>query len=366
MARLLIVDDEEPFRRALRRTLERGGHTVLEASSVTEARAVLSAEHIELALCDVNMPGGSGLELVRSVATDDSDTAVVMLTGVDDPEVANEALAIGAYGYLVKPMGGNEALINVSSSLRRRELELARREHVAELESKIISRSAALQQALAQLELTAATAIDAQRDAADRLVSALTIRSEETGAHIQRVGRFSAMLARKSGVRLWSEEEVCLAAMLHDVGKIGIPDAILLKPGPLAADEFEIIKRHPVLGNRLLANGTAPALILGAQIALAHHERWDGAGYPHGLAGDEIPVAGRIAAIGDVFDALTSNRVYRPAIPFDDAVAHMRDERGRHFDPDLLDLFLSAPDELRAIRAAHPDAAPIPARSARG
>ena len=191
MAQLLIVDDEEPFRRALRRTLERGGHTVHEASSVGEARAVLSTEDIDLALCDVNMPGGSGLELVRSVASEGSDTAVVILTGVDDPAVADEALAIGAYGYLVKPMGGNEALISVSSSLRRRELELARRQHVAELESKIVSRSAALQQALAQLELTRASALDAQRDAADRLVTALTIRSEETGAHIQRVGQFS-------------------------------------------------------------------------------------------------------------------------------------------------------------------------------
>jgi putative two-component system response regulator len=114
-----------------------------------------------------------------------------------------------------------------------------------------------------------------------------------------------------------------------------------------------------LLGNRLLANGTAPVLILGAQIALSHHERWDGAGYPHGLAGDDIPIAGRIAAIGDVFDALTSDRVYRRAIPFDDAVAHMQAERGRHFDPGMLDLFLSSPDELHAIRAAHPDPAPV-------
>ena len=167
------------------------------------------------------------------------------------------------------------------------------------------------------------------------------------------------MLARLAGVRLWSAEEMCLAAMLHDVGKIGIPDAILLKPGPLEEDEFAIIKRHPVIGNRLLANGTSPVLILGAQIALAHHERWDGAGYPHGLAGDEIPIAGRIAAIGDVFDALTSDRVYRGAVPFEDAVEHMRSERGRHFDPALLDVFLSSPEELHAIRLTHPDPAAV-------
>lgn len=355
MAELLIVDDEAPFRRALRRTLERSGHFVREASSVDEARDALSTQPAELVLCDVNMPGGSGLELIRSVVDGASDTAIVMLTGNDDPAVADEALAIGAHGYLVKPVGANEARIIVAASLRHRELELARRHYVEELESKILSRTAALRDALEQLERTEATARDAERDAVDRLVSALTIRSEETGAHIRRVGRFAALLARLAGVRLWSEDEICLAAMLHDVGKIGIPDSILLKPGPLSAEEREIIQRHSRLGNRMLADGRSAVLNLGAQIALSHHEHWDGTGYPDGLAEDEIPIAGRIAAIGDVFDALTSDRVYRPALPFDDALAEMRAQSGRQFDPDLLALFLGATDELRAIRAAHPD-----------
>jgi putative two-component system response regulator len=355
VAALLIVDDEAAFRRALRRTLERGGHRVLEAGSVHEAREVLAAQPVELVLCDVNMPDGSGLELVRSVVADEPDTAIVMLTGVDDPDVADQALAIGADGYLVKPVGGNEARIIVASSLRRRELELSRRRYVDELESKVLSRTAALREALERLEVTQATARDAARDAVDRLVAALTLRSEETGAHIRRVGRFAALLARLAGVRLWSEDEICLAAMLHDVGKIGIPDAILLKPGPLDPGERGIIQRHSQLGSRMLADGHSPVLILGGQIALSHHERWDGTGYPDGLAEDEIPIAGRIAAIADVFDALTSDRVYRPALSFDDAVALMRAEAGRHFDPGLLELFLGAREELVAIRAAHPD-----------
>jgi putative two-component system response regulator len=146
--------------------------------------------------------------------------------------------------------------------------------------------------------------------------------------------------------------------MLHDVGKIGIPDSILLKPGPLDSEEREIIKRHSLLGNRLLANGRSPVLTLGAQIALSHHERWDGSGYPDGLAKERIPIAARIAAIGDVFDALTSDRVYAPAVPFPEAVEQMREERGRHFDPQLLDLFLASTDQLQAIRAAHPDTVP--------
>jgi putative two-component system response regulator len=355
VAALLIVDDEAPFRRALRRTLERSGHRVLEAGTVLEAREVLALQPVQLVLCDVNMPGGSGLDLVRSVIADEPDTAIVMLTGVDDPEVADEALAIGAHGYLVKPVGGNEARIIVASSLRHRELELARRRYVDELESKLVSRSTALRKALERLELTQATARDAERDVVDRLVAALTIRSEETGAHIRRVGRFAALLARLAGVRLWSEDEISLAAMLHDVGKIGIPDAILLKPAPLDPNERGIIQRHSQLGSRMLADGRSPVLILGAQIALSHHERWDGTGYPDGLAEDGIPIAGRIVAIADVFDALTSDRVYRSALPFADAVAEMRAQSGRQFDPNLLGLFLGATGELEAIRAAHPD-----------
>lgn len=355
MARLLLVDDEAMVRRPLRRTLERGGHQVLEASNVAEARAVLEAEPVELVLCDVNMPGGSGLELIRSIAADHPDTAIVMLTGVDDPVVANEALAIGAFGYLVKPVGGNEALINVSSNLRRRELELSRRHYVEELESKVLSRTTALRDALEQLELGRATVQHAERDAVDRLVAALTIRSEETGAHIQRVGRFTALLGRRAGLNGHSEDEICLAAMLHDVGKIGIPDSILLKPGPLDREERAIMKRHAALGSELLADGSSPVLNLGAQIALTHHERWDGSGYPNGLAGDQIPAAGRLAAIGDVFDALTSDRVYRRAMPVAEAVAQMRAERGRQFDPVLLDVFCDALDEIAAIRVAVPD-----------
>ena len=355
MAQLLMVDDDSNFRRALKRSLERAGHRVLEACDVQAAREVLTAHPIDLVLCDVNMPGDSGLELVRSVVDELPDTAIVMLTGVDDPKVADEALAIGAHGYMVKPVGGNEARILVAASLRHRELELARRQYVEELESKILSRTTALRDALDQLEQTEASVRDAERDAVDRLVAALTIRSEETGAHIRRVGRFCAMLARLAGVGLWSEDEMCLAAMLHDVGKIGIPDSILLKPGPLDPGEREIIERHSDLGNRMLSNGRSPVLILGAQIALSHHERWDGTGYPNRLANDEIPLAGRIAAIGDVFDALTSKRVYRGALPLAEASVQMRAEAGRQFDPQLLDLFLGAADQLEAIRAAHPD-----------
>jgi putative two-component system response regulator len=355
-AHILIVDDEAALRRAMRRTLTRAGYAVAEAGDVAEARGILGAQPIELVFCDVNMPGESGLELVRDAAAEDADIVVIMLTGVDDPAVAEEALAIGAHGYLVKPIAPNEALINVVSGLRRRALELERREYLRELEAKILKRTSALRDALQRLEQTEATARHAERDTVDRLVTALSLRSEETGGHIQRVGRYSQLLARKSSVNGFSEEQICLAAMLHDVGKIGIPDAILLKPGPLTDEEFAIIKRHPALGSSLLAEGESPLLRLAAEIAMTHHERWDGGGYPSGLAGDQIPMFGRIAAIADVFDALTSDRVYRRAMPLADALAQIQAERGRQFDPRLVDVLLSSVDELVAIRVDHPEA----------
>jgi putative two-component system response regulator len=355
MARLLIVDDEEMLRRSLRRTLERAGHAVAEAADVESARAVLQVQETDLVFCDINMPGKSGLELVRSLKG--TGIAVVMLTGLDDPAIAEEALATGAYTYLVKPLGPNEILINTSSALRRRELELAQRGYLQELENKVVLRTAALRDALENLQMSESHARVAERETVDRLITALTLRSEETGAHIRRVGLYAALLAQMIRTP-WTEQEIRHAAMLHDVGKIGIPDAILLKPGPLTSDEFDIIKRHCVLGASLMTETTSRGLALAAEIALTHHERWDGTGYPNALADQSIPLSGRIVAIADVFDALSSDRVYRPAMTVQEALAVMQDERGRQFDPDLLDRYVAVRDELEKIRRAHPDPSP--------
>ncbi|HUZ83006.1 MAG TPA: response regulator, partial [Gaiellaceae bacterium] len=211
MARLLIVDDEEPLRRALRHTLSRAGHDVLEAASVVGARDVLSREPgIELVFCDLGMPDGSGMELLRSL--DGSDIAVVILTGHDDPALAETALAIGAYGYVVKPVSPNEIQISAATALRRRELELARRDYVHELENKVLRRTAALRDALDGLRESEANARMAAADTVDRLVSALALRNEETGAHIQRVGLYAAWLAAMTDICPWAEQEIRLAA----------------------------------------------------------------------------------------------------------------------------------------------------------
>jgi putative two-component system response regulator len=280
------------------------------------------------------------------------------VTGVDDPAVADEALALGAYGYLIKPFLPNEVIINVASALRRRDLERDRRAQNHELEAKLLSRTTALRNAISRLERASSGAKLAERETVERLVTALTLRSEETGEHIERMSRYAATLAIKRGMDATLSEDFRIGAMLHDVGKIGIPDAILLKPGALNQEELMAIRRHPELGASLLGDSRSRVLQLGARIALSHHEHWDGGGYPSGLAGEDIPLEGRVAGIADVFDALTSHRVYRPAMDVEAARGVMWAERGRHFDPELLELFFLSIDDMLAIRANYAD--PVP------
>jgi putative two-component system response regulator len=358
VAHILIVDDEPEVMGLFREVLEVRGHSVEEAFDVVEARKRLADAGFDLVLCDINLPGETGLTLVRQVAGELPDTAVVIVTAVDQTALAEEALGLGACGYLVKPCRTNDLVISVAAGLRARDLSRNARLHVEELESKVLHRTMALHEAVQLLEASTETAGMTLRETADRLVTALTLRSDETAAHIQRMSRYGAWLALASGMTTWSDDEIRVGMMLHDVGKIGVPDSILLKPAMLRGEEYEIVKRHPLLGAKLLSEGHSPVLTMGSEIALTHHERWDGRGYPSGLARDSIPVVGRIAAIADVFDALTSHRVYREALPVERACEIMVGERARHFDPDLLDVFLLSLDEMLLIRDAHPDPAP--------
>jgi HD-GYP domain-containing protein (c-di-GMP phosphodiesterase class II) len=217
------------------------------------------------------------------------------------------------------------------------------------LQGQIDDRSGELRRALTELEI-------AQAETVRRLSMAVEFRDEDTGAHIERIGRFSTLLAEQVGIEAERCELMSYAAPLHDVGKVAIPDAILLKPGSLTAEERAIVETHAEEGYRLLRGSSSSILDMAATIALSHHEKWDGSGYPRGLVGEEIPIEGRIVAITDVFDALTSDRVYRPAFTIERAVEMMREQRARHFDPVLLDTFLevlssSGPDARAALKA---------------
>ena len=314
---ILVVDDEEPQRRLAARLLATYGYQCVEASSEAAALAAVADEAPALVLTDMTMPGGSGISLIRALQASHPDVATVMVTGRDDPDVAEVALDGGAYGYVIKPFELSELLIAVSSALRRRALAIENRGHRDRLEDLVRLRTRELDESRAETM--------------ERLARAVESRDPDTGLHLERMSGLVYRLACALGWKRADAETLRLASVLHDVGKVGISDEILLKPGPLTPDERRLIETHVAVGHGILAGAHSELLRLSDIVAWTHHERYDGTGYPRGLAGDEIPLVGRIAAVADVFDALTSNRPYRTALPEHDAYEEIRESRG--FDP---------------------------------
>jgi putative two-component system response regulator len=357
---VLVVDDDELFRRSMVSILRAEGFPCEVAGSGEEARRVLhTVEGVGAVLCDLNMPGEGGLALLAHLAEDHPELAVVMSSGIDDPQVAARAVESGADGYLIKPFHINELLVALATAVKRRELEQARRQQMAELE-RTLSRTRRLSGLLQ--ELVAPEAVGDTDHVVRRLTAALSLPHEETRGHLERVSRHAALLARALGRTENEVQQVQLGAALHDVGKIGVPDAVLLKAGPLEEDELQTMRRHAQIGYQLLSGSRSEVLGTAAEVALTHHEWWNGSGYPQGLRGDEIPEAARITAIAEVFDALTSHRVYRPALGTEEAVARMTAWRGLQFEPRLVDLMVEHLDEAVDLRRQHPD---DPAESAR-
>ncbi|HZO97894.1 MAG TPA: HD domain-containing phosphohydrolase [Gaiellaceae bacterium] len=326
-AHVLVVDDEPVARRLAVRVLERHGYACAEAADAAEALAAVEAAPPDVMVSDVNMPGESGLELVRRVSAGHPHVATVMVTMRDDPEVADEALEGGAYGYVIKPFEPNELVIAVAGALRRRALAEENRMHRERLAELVERRTRELESSRAE--------------AVERLARAVDSRDPETGSHLERMSVLVARLARALG---WSDEHaetLRLASLLHDVGKVGVADDLLLKQAPLEPAERSRIEAHAAIGHAILAGGESELMQLADLIAWTHHERFDGSGYPRGLAGEEIPIAGRIAAVADVFDALTSDRPYRPALSTVEALRSIRADRGRGFDPAVVDALLA-------------------------
>jgi putative two-component system response regulator len=348
--RILIVDDEEQIRTLLARLLGAQGYDCLTAEDAAVARRVLEETRVALVLSDVNMPGESGIDFTREVLARFPDTAVVMVTGMDDRKYADVAIELGAYGYVLKPFKPNELIINVGNALRRRTLEIENRGHRERLEQTVLDRTAALRDTIAQLETSETELRRLREETIRRLSWAAEFRNQETGEHIVRMSLYCTLLARVAGLDADRAEMIRIASPMHDVGKIGVPDRILLKSGRLTEDERKVMQGHTEIGHRILAGSGVELLDLAALMALTHHERMDGTGYPRGLSGDEIPIEGRITAVADVFDALTSDRIYRQAFQPDEARATMLEGRGTQFDAALLDLFFDSFDDVLAIR----------------
>ena len=346
---VLVVDDDPAIRRAITRILERAGYPCREAAAPGDAMALAHETEFALVTCDVHMPGGSGLDLVASLREWHPDIAVLMVSGMDDPQTAASATQLGAYGYLVKPFQANELLIAAENSLRRRELELENRAHRQRLELLVAERTSDLVDTIARLHRTQDALRASQEEAISRLAQAVEFRDPATGAHLNRMSRTCELLAERSGLGAERAQLLRIASPMHDIGKIAVPDDILRKPGKLTAEEWDQMRQHPTIGHDILAGSDSELLRLGGLIALTHHERWDGTGYPRGLAGEQIPVEGRIVAIADVFDALTSARPYKPAFDVDHALSIMGDQRGSHFDPEYLDIFLTIVDQVTGL-----------------
>jgi len=355
--RILIVDDEETIRQQLDRLLTMHGYACTLAADAQEARRHLAQERFALMLCDVNMPGESGLHLVKQVLREHPFTAAVMVTGMDDPVIADIALKSGAYGYILKPFEANEVLINVANALRRRQLEIENQSHLDKLEDTVLARTEALRRTIHRLEEAQVELRLSREETVQRLALAAEFRDTDTASHLRRMSLYSHLLARRYGLDADRCELIRIASPMHDIGKIGTPDHILLKPGKFSREEFEVISRHSEMGRSILDGSEAELLKLAATIAWTHHEKFDGTGYPRGLSGETIPLEGRIAAVADTFDALTTKRVYKPAFSMEQTLDIMREGRGKHFDPSLLDTFLGAVDEVLVIKNKFSDAA---------
>jgi putative two-component system response regulator len=337
---VLVVDDT-PANVALITELlaEWGFKQVVGVTDPIEVAGAIAMAPPDLVLLDLHMPGLTGFDLMRYLEPWTQGVApipVLVLTADASIETKREALAAGARDFLVKPFDAEELRLRVSNLLQTRILQQQLKRQNDQLEWRVGERTRELERT--KLEI------------ADCLALAAEYRDDATQLHALRIGYTAALLGAQLGVPESTLSQLRRAASLHDIGKIAIPDAIFLKPGPLTAAEFETIKAHTVIGARILSSSQSSLLQLAATIALSHHERWDGSGYPRGLATDKIPLVGRIVAVADVFDALTHDRPYKHASPVSDAVAEILNSAGSHFDPQVTRVFAS----LDHVRLASP------------
>ncbi|MFO8173853.1 MAG: response regulator [Longimicrobiales bacterium] len=352
----MVVDDEVLVRRALRRILEGEGFEVLEAENGAEAIALLE-ESLDLILLDVRMPVLDGFSFLRQLRGQErfSGLPVVMMTGGEGKEDRLKAVEYGANDFIGKPFEVSEVRVRAEAQLRLKRASDRLKRHGEALETEVKKRTAALQRALKREKEAREELYEAHLDTIRRLVLAAEFKDSRTAEHIGRIGRYCTVLARGMGVEGEELEQVGPACSLHDIGNIGMPDAILLKRGPLTVEERAIMEQHTLVGARILNGAAAQVLRLGARVALTHHERWDGSGYPMGLEGPEIPLFGRICAVADVFDALTTERSYREAVPKEEAYAHIREVGGREMDPRVVDVFFKSLSEIEAARMTDSD-----------
>jgi response regulator RpfG family c-di-GMP phosphodiesterase len=324
---ILIVDDDWQVREVLHEIFLSAGFTCQVAGDGREGLGLFRATFPPLTVTDLKMPVMDGIALLQAIRQADPDAAVIVLTGAADVKTAIESLKLGAHDFIMKPVNVDELLIAADRAIERRQLLIERREYQALLERRVEEATRNLEQAYTQT--------------LEALGAALDSRDVGTESHSRRVHGYSLALAREHGMAPDALADLAHGVLLHDIGKIGIPDAILLKPGPLTADEWNVMRSHPEIGKRLIEK--IPFLHGAMPVVWCHHEKWDGSGYPRGLAGEDIPLNARIFMVVDAFDAMTFDRPYSKAVPFDVAIAEIKRCAGSHFDPRVVESFLRVP-----------------------
>ncbi len=339
-ATILVVDDESMNRDLAAAVLGKEGYSILHAENGEDALRVLDHEAVDAILMDVMMPVMDGYEAVRRIKADEAlkNIPIIMLTALSDKNSLKESLKLGANEFLSKPFEIDELKIRIKNMVTIKHYQDS-------LEEMVAVRTNELKKALDSLK-------ESERDVIATLVKASEFKDTDTAEHIERMSLYAHLIAKKLALSEEEQELILCAAPMHDVGKIGIPDSVLLKPAKLTAEEFEIMKRHAKIGFEILSVRDNAILKAGREIAISHHEKWDGSGYPNGISGEQIPLFGRIVAIADVFDALGTKRPYKEPFSDDECFRIIGEGRGTHFDPALVDLFLENRGEISLMKAS--------------
>ena len=354
--RVLVVDDDAGIRTITKSMVESLGHDVETARDGIEALTKLQLD-VDLVLLDVVMPGLDGFEVCRRMRQHPAgkNVPIIMVTTLESKDDRLLAVEAGANDFIAKPVDQTELRVRTTSLLKMKAAQDELERYQSHLEAMCEDRTTSLRVALTQMAEAQRMAYEAQLETVERLAILAEYKDRVTGRHIQRMSEYCAVIARALRLPPAEVELILHASRMHDVGKIAVPETILRKPSTLDQDEWTVMREHSVIGSAMLDNSSSEILQAGRVMALHHHERWDGAGYPRGLAGPDIPLWGRICAVGDVFDAVTSERPYKPASPNEEALQILRDGRGRHFDPRVVDAFFESLDDILAIQAKYKD-----------